>query len=101
MLSLLCVYALTQWHRVPSVSGAMMAAGLIGQILVLFPDTTTAIANILGVGRGADLIFYIFIVITIAAIFNVHLRIRSNNEALTQIARSIAIETARRPKMEL
>ena len=32
--------------------------GLVGTVFVIFPELTTRVANAIGIGRGADMIFY-------------------------------------------
>jgi small membrane protein len=91
-------YALTQRKRSPLIFWIVMMAALCGAILVIAPELSTRIAHLLGVGRGADLVFYVFILVIFVATFNIHLRIRSNHELITELARSIALQSARAPK---
>ena len=70
----------------------------VGAVLVIFPDLSTAIAKAVGIGRGADLIFYVFMLIVFAAIANLHLRMRAHAETVTLLAREVALLTARQPK---
>jgi hypothetical protein len=37
----------------------------LGVMAVLYPDTVTAIANVFGVGRGADLLLYVLTMMTL------------------------------------
>ena len=37
--------------------------GMVGIFLILFPNITSAIANFMGIGRGTDLVVYLFILI--------------------------------------
>ena len=39
---------------------------VIAVVAILFPDLTTRVANVLGVGRGTDLLIYLFV---LAAVF--------------------------------
>lgn len=91
------LYALTQKKRAFAVSMAMVAVSIVGCILVLFPNLANAAAQVFGVGRGADLILYCFVVISMVSIFNIHLRLRSEHENLTKLARAVAILGAREP----
>jgi hypothetical protein len=75
----------------------MMFTAAIGGVLVLFPNWTNAVANLVGVGRGADLIFYCFVLITLTAVFNLHLRLRASMEQTTDLARAVALISARSP----
>jgi small membrane protein len=52
-----------RWFRSAALDKILIAIVLLtGMCFVIFPDVTTRIANKLGVGRGADLLFYIAIV---------------------------------------
>jgi hypothetical protein len=101
LLVLLCAilaYALQQRHRSRPVAYFMIAVVGAGIVLVLFPELANRIAEFAGVGRGADLALYIVTVIVLAAVFNLHLRLRSTGETATKLARSIAILSAKTPK---
>ena len=67
---------------------------LTGIILVLVPDYTIVLAKKLGVGRGADLIFYVSILTFWYLLLNMYIRIRKLELALTQIVRSEALRNA-------
>lgn len=100
VLVILAAYALSQRKRAPIVGLLIFCSAMAGIGLVLFPELTNHVAHRVGLGRGADLIFYLFIVMTLASIFNLHLRIRANAEVTTGLARSIALMSARRPVQE-
>jgi small membrane protein len=72
-----------------------MLAG--GAFLVWQPEHANDAASVLGVGRGADLLFYLWIVITLAVIFLLYLKIVRMNRMLTELARRLAIERPIRP----
>ena len=62
---------------------------------VLFPETLTKIANMVGVGRGADLLLYCLTVVIIFTAFNNYVKDRENNKKLVILARKIAILEAK------
>ncbi len=64
---------------------------LTGIILVLAPNYTIVLAKKLGVGRGADLIFYISILTFWYLLLHMYIRIRKLELALAQIVRSEAL----------
>jgi small membrane protein len=97
LLLALAAYALSQRAKAPLVALLMLAVVVVGIGLVLFPEAATHVAHAVGVGRGADLVFYVFLVIALAAIFNLHLQMRRNGEVTTELARAIALLSARRP----
>ncbi|MDZ4794696.1 MAG: DUF2304 domain-containing protein [Bacteroidota bacterium] len=63
-------------------------------VFILFPDITNQLANKLGVGRGADLVFYTSIIIFWFVILKLYARIRKLEQLLTSILRNKAIEEA-------
>ncbi len=93
-------YALSQRRRSSSVSVVMALVTLVGGLLVLAPGIANEAAHAVGVGRGADLILYCFIVLMLGAVFNIHLRLRAEREATTELARAIALLSAQRPAAE-
>jgi small membrane protein len=68
---------------------AMMATGLY---LVWQPEQANWLARGLGVGRGADVILYLWTVITVSVIFMLYLKIAQMNRVLTELARRIALD---------
>jgi len=64
-------------------------------IVVLFPDIATRAANILGVGRGADLLLYGVTVVLIFVLFNTYIKDIENQNRTVVLARKIAIIEAR------
>ena len=97
VLAMLILYAFGQRRRSGPISYGIIAAALAGIVLVAFPDLSTAVANAVGISRGADLVFYVFMLIVFAAIANLHLRLRAQNEVVTLLARELAIATATVP----
>ena len=57
---------------------------------ILFPDYTNTIASKLGVGRGADLLFYLCILLFIFIIAKLFARIRRLEKILTEHVRQTA-----------
>lgn len=93
-LLIIMVYAFTQKAKSPVVSILTMISALAGLYFVWAPNQANAIAHAVGIGRGADLTFYCWIVISLAILLNLHFKIRSNLELLTAMARKVAIAEA-------
>ncbi|MDF1599739.1 DUF2304 domain-containing protein [Mesorhizobium sp. YIM 152430] len=98
LLLLLLMYAIAQFRRSRPISIAIILCCVVGFVFVISPDLSTSVANYLGVGRGADLVIYLVAIVTLAGIFNLHLRIRASDHLVTELARAFAISTARVPK---
>lgn len=74
--------------------GCILAAGIF---LVVFPDLTNRLAATLGVGRGADLVFYLFIVAFCYLILLVYAKIRKLERQLAELARRQALMDVQPP----
>ena len=64
---------------------------------ILFPDKTNAIAQKVGVGRGADLLFYCCILFFLFILIKLFARIRRLEKTLTDLVRKQAKDEAREP----
>ncbi len=73
------------------------AFALVGIFMVLAPDTTTAIAEFVGVGRGADLLLYLAVIGFAFVTVLLYARLRELELALTRVVRAQAIQNARAP----
>jgi hypothetical protein len=97
LLSLLVIYwyafRSALWNRMLAL--VFLVAGLFA---VLFPEYTTVIAEWLGVGRGTDLVMYLFFLtaIFIGALF--FSKIARVERCQTEIVRALAIANARSAK---
>ena len=78
-----------------ALRAALLAIVLSGFVFVWLPDLTNVVASWVGVGRGADLVMYIWIVLTLLLIVRLHLKLRGQSEALTTLARRIALDESK------
>jgi small membrane protein len=62
---------------------------------ILWPNITNTIAQKLGVGRGADLIFYLSILIFWFIILKLYIRIRKLEQRFTDIVREDALKNVK------
>lgn len=65
-------------------------------VLLVFwqPDITSYLANFLGIGRGADLIIYVAILVLVYLVFRVFVRLQKLEKDLTKLIRDEAIRNA-------
>lgn len=63
-------------------------------VAIAFPELLVWLANFLGIGRGTDLVLYVFILVGFVAFFVTYLRFRRLEEQMTEIVRHIAIRDA-------
>ena len=97
LLFLLMIYSFSQFGKSRIVATFILFCCTIGIVFVIVPTWSTAVANAVGVGRGADLVIYILSVVALAAIFNLHLKLRKMSESQTELARKLAILSAKWP----
>jgi len=94
---LLCsvlVYSWAEYRRSPAVAMLSFIASLAGLYFVWMPLHSTHVAEFIGIGRGADLIMYLWVCISLIVLLNLHLKLRSQHEVITTLARAIALANA-------
>ena len=64
--------------------------GLI--FVVFFPDFTTYIASLLGIGRGVDVVIYMSIALLFYMIFRLYVKIDEMEKEITKLVREIALK---------
>ena len=96
LLSGIVDYAWAERRRSPLVGLLSMFAALAGMYLVWTPVHATALADMAGIGRGVDLILYIWVVISLLLFLNLHLKLRAQMDLITTLARAITIANASR-----
>jgi hypothetical protein len=71
----------------------MTVFGLLaaGAVAVLFPETTQDAADLVGVGRGADLITYIAIVAVMFVLLHYYTKFVDLQRQVTEVTRELAI----------
>jgi small membrane protein len=87
------LYAWQERRRSPIVATLSLFAASTGVFLVWVPSQASDIAELVGVGRGVDLIIYIWIVISLLILLNLHLKLRVQLELTTALARRVAIRS--------
>ena len=90
------VYAASERRRSPVVALLSIIAATAGLYFTWTPDHATQAAVWAGVGRGVDLVLYIWVCISLIVLLNLHLKLRSQMELITVMARTIALAEARR-----
>jgi hypothetical protein len=76
-------------HRI--LRTTMIVSVLLGIIFTWMPTLSNKIANYFGVGRGADLIFYIWILVSMLALVALYFSFNRQNKQITELTRSIAL----------
>jgi small membrane protein len=99
LLAGVIAYACAEYARAPAVGLISMLAAFAGLYFVWLPDHATWLASLVGIGRGVDLILYVWVIISLLVMLNLHLKLRSQIELITALTRTIAIANARPPAM--
>jgi len=72
-----------------------LAAFLGGAFFIAFPDRATALAHLVGIGRGVDFLLYPLVIWLVRESLLTRRLRQQDSERLTQMARAIAIAQAR------
>ena len=91
LLAGILLYAWTEYGRSPAIGLSAVLAACGGLYFVWFPAHATVLAEAVGIGRGVDLIIYVWVVISLLIVLNLHLKLRSQMELITGLAREIAM----------
>lgn len=67
---------------------------LVGIYFIWSPTTLTLVANTFGIGRGADLLLYIFLIFVLFELLMSRIRDKEKEEMITKLARRIAIQNS-------
>jgi hypothetical protein len=98
LLAGIMIYAFTQYARAPAIGLVALLVAAAGLYFVWLPEQATWLAAHVGIGRGVDLIIYVWVVISLLVMLNLHLKLRSQMELITALAREVAIANARFPE---
>lgn len=74
----------------------LIGISAIGILFVLFPSVTDRLAHFVGVGRGADLITYLFIIFFFIAGIAFYSKVRKLEEQQTELVRRVALRNAQK-----
>ena len=64
--------------------------------VVLFPNSTTVLANKLGIGRGVDLVVYVSVLMIFFVLFRLNVKIEGINRQITKIVRKNAVDEGKK-----
>lgn len=97
LLALLALFVTLQTVTSHAVRLTVLTVLAIGGYFVWRPEHANWVAHALGVGRGADLLVYLWVVITCSVILLLYLKIVSMSRMLTQLARRVALSQPMHP----
>lgn len=72
-------------------AGAWAVLAIAIGVVALIPEVTNRLADLLGIGRGADVVLYTAIVAIVAMLFRISIRIEQLDRAITTVTRELAL----------
>jgi hypothetical protein len=72
----------------------LVALGIFAVLSVLFPEIWSRVADVLGVGRGTDLLLYALTIAFLSYVATSYRRERALEASVTKLARRIALDEA-------
>ena len=78
----------------------MVLTSALGIYFVLQPEATTEIALAVGVSRGADLLLYLWVVVSLLLFVRLALVQVQHHQEMTSLARELALRTASAPESQ-
>jgi small membrane protein len=97
LLAGILLYAWTEYRRSPVVALMTLLVASAGLYFVWVPDHSTQLAELVGIGRGVDLMLYTWVCISLIVLLNLHLKLRTQMELITTLARKVALADASGP----
>lgn len=90
------LYLVWRRRKQNAVSGAvawLWSLGVVaGLVVTWYPNTASRIANLVGIGRGADLVVYLGVALLFVLVFNLHVSHVRLERQLTKIVREEALK---------
>jgi hypothetical protein len=74
---------------------------LAAALAIARPDLVQAVASAIGIGRGADVVLYVFVLVFPAVSFYLYSRCVRLQRQVTELVRHLAIAEARRQNVDL
>ncbi len=71
---------------------------LVAAFLIIVPDTASYLAQLVGVGRGSDLVIYLSVVLAFYLLFKIFVRLERHERELTRIVRELALRNKKEDK---
>ena len=64
-------------------------------VAFITPESLTKLANLLGIGRGADLVLYVAVVVVFYLMFRIFVRLEKMEHEITKVVRKEALENTK------
>ena len=70
-------------------------------VVAVVPASTTTIANLVGVGRGADLVVYTGLISLFFTVYRLLVVSEQQRQEITKLTRELSIKKAKKPKLRI
>lgn len=90
-----------RFKKQPLIRGLVSMVLIVAIIFTVFPDSSTQLANYLGVGRGVDMVIYLSLVGLVVGGLLLYLRILKLERQIVELTRQQAIIQAQKPNKKL
>lgn len=84
-------YFLVLTHNTALQRLFIIASFSTGLAFIFWPELTSRLAHLVGIGRGADFVFYLSTLFLFFTSFNFYMRFRLYEERLTLVVRELAL----------
>lgn len=71
---------------------------VVALIAIFYPEETTRIARVLGIGRGVDVVVYTSIAILFYLVFRLHVYLENIRSEISRLIREVAIKEVKKGK---
>ena len=71
-----------------------LAVCMFASVAIIWPDATTRISKLIGVGRGKDLLLYTSVIVMLIGFLMIYGRVRKLRREITLLTRALAIRDA-------
>jgi hypothetical protein len=89
------IFRVPGWRRFYALRAALWAAAAIA---IADPALTSRVANQIGIGRGADLVLYLFVLAFVVVSLLFYAALQRQQRQITELVRVLAIQRAERPE---
>ena len=83
-------YAIKAWKKL-----ALVLLVVVMIVAILMPDLVTMVANIVGVGRGTDLLVYVIFAVFLFYVLSQYVRAQDERDRTFRLARQVALIDAK------
>lgn len=73
---------------------------IVALLAIFYPETTTKMARVLGIGRGVDVIVYASIAILFYLVFRLHVYLENIRTEISRLVREVSLHEVKKGKIK-